>query len=279
MRHPFLLLFLPLLACQPPSPAGAVPDADVPDLIKMTAGKTSVAIDPRYGARIVSFAYEGREMLQTERDPAGLTFGSTAWPSPQSDWGWPPPVAMDSGPYSVRQLRDNAWIMEARRDSASLLTMSKRFILTEEGKLNVTYYLKNDSGMSKRVAAWENTRLPYGGRIEFVGDSVRVSKEVDALEWRDSTATITFDRRFQEPLKVFASLKDTLSRYYHPNGLVLNKQHMVTELWQTAPEQAPLEVYWDPVKRFVEYELQGTYYTLADGQSATLRTLWFVTED
>jgi len=50
--------------------------------------------------RITSFLVDGRNFL-TDDKVDSLNWGSTFWPSPQSDWDWPPPAAIDNEPYTV----------------------------------------------------------------------------------------------------------------------------------------------------------------------------------
>lgn len=269
---------LALLACNDrPVPEGQAEVFTEP--ITISHKGVSLTIDPNYGARITSLKYKGQEVLQTNRDSAGITWGSTAWTSPQADWNWPPPPAFDSGVYTVRKMSDRIYIFTSELDSASFLRLEKRFMLNDKGEVGLRYKVKNESGMPVQVAAWENTRIPYGGRIEFpASDTVWSSGKQIPVELHDSLAVINIDGQVKEPVKIFATLRDTMIRYYH-QGLVLTKQTVITGLNQVAPEHAPLEVYLDPVREFAEFELQGGLYTLQHGQSAALRVKWVVQEE
>lgn len=239
----------------------------------------SLTVDPNYGARITSLKYKGREVLQTNRDSAGLTWGSTAWTSPQADWNWPPPATFDTGAYTVRKVSDRIYIFTSALDSSSLLRLEKRFMLNDSGEVGLRYKVKNESGMPVQIAAWEVTRIPYGGRIEFpASDTVWSSEKYIPVELHDTVAVINIDDQITKPIKIYANLRDTMVRYYH-EGLVFTKQTVITGLNQVAPGQAPLEVYLDPGKKFAEFELQGGLYTLQHGQSAALRVKWVVQEE
>lgn len=249
------------------------------DPITLTAAGVSVTVDPSYGARITSYQYKGREILQTKRDSAGLMFGSTVWTSPQADWNWPPPAVFDTEPYEVVKLRDNVYVFTSGLDENSGFQLEKRVQLMANGELGLRYKVKNETGMSTQVAAWEVTRLPYAGYIEFfVSDTIYTDKGELGVELRDDKGRIYFDEQSTTPRKIFATLRDTAVRYHH-DGLVFTKQTMITARNQTVPGQMPLEVYLDPVEGFVEFELQGGAYNLETGQEATMRTKWTVREE
>ena len=247
--------------------------------ITLTAANVSLTIDPGYGARITSYQYKGRELLQTKRDSAGITFGSTVWTSPQADWGWPPPAAFETEPYEAVKLRDNVYVFTSGLDEESGLQIEKRVQLMANGELGLRYKVKNEIGMSTQVAAWEVTRLPYAGYIEFVvSDTVYTDKGDLGVEFRDDRGYIYFDDQTTEARKIYATLRDTAVRYHH-DGLVFTKQTMITGRNQTVPGQMPLEVYLDPVRGFAEFELQGGAYNLETGQEATMRVKWLVREE
>jgi hypothetical protein len=240
--------------------------------VTITRDQISLTVEPEYGGRITSLTFDGIEVLRTERDSAGFTFGSTAWPSPQSDWKWPPPAALDREPYTLQRLDSNSILLISEEDPQTKLTLQKRFRLGPESDIGLTYWLtyKGDSTLS--VAAWENTRLPYAGRIEFAADSIR-ERHPGTVVGKDSLRTIHFDEQHTEPTKIFANL-DTVPAVYYNDGVALEKHTVVTDFYRTAPEQAPLEIYLDPTRNLVEFELQGDYRKLSYGQTTTLRSKW-----
>src|SRR6516165_10463754 len=73
-------------------------------LYTLQLGDLEMVVDGSRGARVTEFSLFGTNVLVT-RDQNG-TYGSTFWPSPQSSWCaagggcWPPPAAIDSGPYT-----------------------------------------------------------------------------------------------------------------------------------------------------------------------------------
>ncbi len=151
--------------------------------------------------------------------------------------------------------------------------MQKRYRLGPDSDVGLTYWLTNESDTIRSLAAWEVTRLPYAGRVEFVADSVRLSAPGKTVESRDTNRTIYLDDRHSKENKVYAQLNSVPVRYYL-NDLVLEKHTVVQDFYRVAPNQAPLEIYFDPVAGFTELELQGDYRKLGYGETTTLRTRW-----
>ncbi len=271
LKLPHLLLaFLPLLFLCTCGPASD--DVISPGPIVLSRDSITLTVEPAYGGRITSLTYGGKELLRTGRDSSGFTFGSVAWPSPQADWGWPPPAAIDRGPYTVQELGDYAILLIGPRDSSGLV-LQKRYRLGPDSDLGMTYWLTNEGDSTRSVAAWEVTRLPYAGRVEFLADSVRLQRPGNTVATEKHARTIHFDDRHTQPNKVFANL-DTVPVRYYLDDLVLEKHTVVRDFYRVAPGHAPLEVYFDPVREFVELELQGDYRRLSYGETTTLRTRW-----
>ncbi|OAV44627.1 hypothetical protein [Lewinella sp. 4G2] len=242
--------------------------------ITLTGGPVSITVDPANGARITSYKYQDKEVLNQDQGNNGLMFGSTVWTGPQEDWGWPPPAAFDTKPYNVVKVRDNVYLFTSEVDPESELRLEKRVQMTEAGEVGLRYAVINESNKNVRVGAWENTRLPYGGRFEFpIGDTAWSKVDPLPLVIKDSTAVIFLDEQNTEPAKVYASLRDTAVRYVH-EGLIFTKQTMITGKNQVAEGQAPLEIYFDPENGFSEYELHGGVYTLQPAQRAVMRVKW-----
>ena len=273
LRYVLLLLLLQLFTCGPAK--NGAPAQDEP--ITITRDSLSLTVDPTLGGRLVSVRYGDRELLNTVRDSTSFTYGSTAWPSPQADWNWPPPPALDREPYTVQQVEEHSILLKGGETEDGLV-FQKRYRLGPDSDIGLTYWLTYNGDTARSVAAWEVTRLPYTGRVEFYADSVRTEKTESIVESQDSFRAIYFDGRHTAPAKVFADL-DSIPVKYYVDGLVLEKHTVVTDFYRVAPGQAPLEVYIDPPRNFAELELQGDYRELRYGETATLRTKWRVVKN
>ena len=244
--------------------------------ITLVRDSISLTVDPADGGRIVSLRYGDREILPAGRDSMGFTYGSVAWPAPQADWNWPPPAALDRDAYTVQQVEDHSVMLVSQRDSATGLVLQKRYRLGPDSDIGLTYWLTNKGDTVRSVAAWEVTRLPYGGEFFFYSDSLRTEMGPAAtVESQDSARHIILDDRHSGKIKVFADL-DTVPVVYRHDGLVLEKHTVVTDFYRVAPGQAPLEIYLDPAAGFVELELHGDYRRLGYDETSTLRTKWVV---
>ena len=271
MTQRVLLLFLLL-----PLFFGCGEEPDPYAAVTLSRGDLELTVDPVVGGRLASLKFRGQELLQTTRDSANLHWGSVAWTSPQADWGWPPPPAFDSAPFLVTDTKENRIILEGPLDSASMLRMRKRYVLTANNEVGLTYWVTNESAEPRTVALWENTRLPYAGRIEFaVADSLGYWRSELALSEQDSVYTLHLDDRHAADGKIFTSL-DSGYVDYLVNGIRLRKESVVTDWYRVAPGQAPLEIYADPAGGFTELELQGDLRTLQYGESNNLRVRWTV---
>ena len=73
------------------------------------------------GGLITAWKLDGRNVLLATADSDSLD-GSTFWPSPQSDWDWPPPHAIDAAPYASTVMQGSSlnfqfWF----RDNAAMM--------------------------------------------------------------------------------------------------------------------------------------------------------------
>lgn len=247
--------------------------------VVLRRGELELTVDPAVGGRIASLKFRGRELLRTERDSADAYWGSTAWTSPQSAWGWPPPPAFDAAPYEVERLGENRLLLTGPLDSATDLRMRKRIFLGPDSDVGLTYWVTNEGLEARSVALWENTRLPYRGRFEFAAAPIRYAKDTLAPERWDSLNVLPLDERFAGRRgKLFTSLP-TGHADYLVDGIRLRKFSTVRDTYFVAPEQAPLELYVDETLGFAEFELQGVYRTLEAGQSNNLRVRWKITPE
>jgi hypothetical protein len=137
----------------------------------------------RDGGRITAWKLNGRNVL-AEAKNLRLPHGSTFWPSPQRDWRWPPPEALDSRPYLVAFDPPNASItMDSVRDEALGLQLTKRYSIAPALlAIRIDYSMLNTGQKPRGVAPWEVTRIPPGGTTFFRSASTRAdSGPFDAL--------------------------------------------------------------------------------------------------
>lgn len=290
MILPTLFCFLVLLpGCKndsvpanPPHPAPASEVAE-DNIIQLSSGPLSLSVDLQMGGRVSSFAYEGKEILKVSRDSNNWQWGSTVWPSPQADWGWPPPPVFDSEPFKVSRSEDNHVTLLSEVDSVSLLQMTKTYRLAEDEQwghiATMIYRIYNRSEERRKVAVWENTRVPFSGSITFPrGGELRLSdpKRQIVMVPRAEDNVIFLSDEQPNRQKIFYDPAATDERYishtYQRDGLVFRKN------WKppgnVPPEQAKLEIYLAPNEGFAELEIQGQYINVAPGDHVDLSVIW-----
>jgi hypothetical protein len=241
-------------------------------------GDTQFSVDASRGGRIVTFALSGSNIL-TGPNVDGANFGSTFWPSPQSDWNWPPLPEIDSAPYTANV--DGAVLSLSGSTAAALgLAVDKQFSVDgEAGVVTIVYTLSNRGTQARKVAPWEITRVKAGGLTFFPmgpGGAHKGAQDllnttlVNGVAWFPYNASvITADQ------KVFA---DGLEGWIaHVDGdLLLVKSFGDTALAQAAPGEAEIEIYANAGHTYVEVENQGAYVSLAPGASATWTVRWIL---
>jgi hypothetical protein len=238
-------------------------------------GEVSFEVDAGHGARITAFAI-GDENLLTGPDTNALNFGSTFWTSPQSQWGWPPEVEIDSGPYQVRGGgADLAFTSSPGRTLG--IAVTKRFEVNPASEtVTVHYTMENRSGKDQQVAPWEISRVPTGGLTFFpAGEGIfpptnLVVRQEDGLVWFD------YDRRvIDDHQKLFADGGEGwLAHLDVARRMLLVKTFPEVPRDRQAPGEAEVEVYADPQHSYVEIEQQGAFSPLAAGAASSWSVTW-----
>lgn len=278
MTRCFLLLFIIVGLTQACSEGPSIPEDE--GLVSLSAGPLTIAIDPAVGARIASFTYEGREMLQTERDANDWQWGSTLWSAPQSDWGWPPP-SFDTVAFTYDTTASNRFHFYGPVDRNSGLQLIKSVRLAVDQQYGpvatLKYHFYNRGLDTLRLGVWENTRVPYAGRVILPGGEFRLSQP-ETLLVADTTGgrtTVVLDDAQPAKQKLFLRpAEDTkyLFAAYEREGLTLLKR------WKrppgVTPEQAPVELFISPEEGFAELEAQGSYRIIPPGERVGLTVLW-----
>ena len=244
-----------------------------------TFGDTLFAVDAAKGGRIVTFSLLGKNILTAAKNSQDNNWGSTFWPSPQSDWNWPPPSEIDPGPY-VALVRGATLSMSSPMAGALGLSVTKKFSVDiSAGAVTVEYGLANSGTEARRVAPWEITRVASGGLTFFpMGDGAPTKGMQDLIDlyiW-GGVAWFACDRAaVKSDQKVFADGHEGWIAHVDGN-LLLVKAFTDTPLAQAAPGEAEIELYTDAGHSYVEVENQGAYASLAPGATVTWTVRWFL---
>lgn len=249
----------------------------------LTAGPLQMAIDPKMGARIASFTYEGKEILKTSRDKENMQWGSTAWTSPQSGWTSLTP-GFDNVEYDFSITAENRMHFYSPIDPVSSLQVIKSIRLAVDearGPLaTVRYQVYNRGTVPVKIAAWENTRVPFAGETRFplqgelnLGTEAGEPKIVEA----DSTRLLVFDKEQPNNQKIFCELPVPANRKYLFNTYE-NNDLLLIKSWKrpttVAPGQSRLEISMSPEAGFAELGIQGTYKEIKPKEFVDLIVFW-----
>ena len=119
-------------------------------------GGIKLQTDADCGGRIISFRFNGKEILSGKETDSD-NYGSTLWPSPQSEWSWPPPAILDSDPYQA-EFSNNKIIMISKKDENLGWQFEKEFSFDEtDSSVILKYVIINITSKNKKAAPWEIT--------------------------------------------------------------------------------------------------------------------------
>jgi hypothetical protein len=238
-------------------------------------GHFAAEIDPADGGRIVSFSIDGQSVVLA-RDDSPDAYGSSFWPSPQSDWVWPPPVALDKAEWKVSVV--GASLLLASGTDAKLGLSAKQRIEADRSRaaLSIEYTLTNDGAVPRRVAPWQNTRVRPNGVTFF--PSAAPALPISSLKLVPVEGIVWFSHvpaAIRESSKLFADGSEGWIAQVQGDLLFVKVFPDVPREAQ-APGEAEIEIYVHESGRFVEVEQQGPYVELAPGESSMWTVRWLV---
>ena len=236
-------------------------------------GDLSMVINGAGGGKILSFQYQGQEVLSQSTFPE--SFGSTFWTSPQKEWNWPPVPEFDKQPYTV-EVKETSLVMTSNVSARLNYRIRKEFRAdTESNSIDVTYTIINESGETRKVAPWEITRVPNDGIVFFDAPTNQITPS-DLMPFQSAYGISWYQIDVaNQNRKVNADGKGWLA--YLNNKLLMVKKFQDLSPSQPAPEEAEIQVYVNRGKTYVELESQGAYTELKAGESLSWTVKWYLT--
>lgn len=238
----------------------------------LECGDLALEVDPAAGGRVTSFRCGGHEALIGPEVDAN-NYGSTLWTSPQSDWGWPPPVEFDGRPYDVE--RSDGVIALVGPSIASLgVALEKRFEVDRaRGAFTVTYAMRNTSAVPRRYALWEVSRVAARGLTFFPTGEAEVGPLPVVRE-----GGITWYAHAPETLDDMGQKHSADGRggylAHAGSGLLFVKTFADLPPETQAPGEGEVEVYGN--NRYVEVEAQGPYASAPPGAVVRWSLRWYL---
>lgn len=257
------------------------PDLQADGSYLFTGGGLELLVDPKRSGRALRFTLEGKNVLA---GPELLpdAFGTTFWPSPQSDWTWPPPTALDGKPYSA-ELEGSVLVLKSEVEPKLGLSVLKRYRLdTARRSVEVAYTLINAGDRPRKVAPWEIHRVPAAGGLSFYPSAQKLYPQstLKLNAWSPITWFVHDQNREPKSVKSFADGAEGWLAYA-ADGLLLVKTFSDTPEAAHAPGEGEIEIYADydvssKLHRYVELEQQGPYVEIPAGGETTWNVRWFL---
>jgi hypothetical protein len=229
-------------------------------------------VDPQVGGRVTSFRLGDLDVLSGP-DIDALNYGSTFWTSPQSDWGWPPPVEVDCHPYGVAVDHDSLTLTGSPQGALGI-AVTKRFSADRSnGAVVLEYSIHNVSSTPKLYAPWEVSRVRSRGLTFFPtgawsNGSLRVERSPVAT-WFDHDPSSLTDAGQKSTADGAGGFVAHASQ-----GLLFLKRFADVPPELQAPGEGEIEIYAN--NRYVEIEVQGPYGRIDVGASASWKVMWYL---
>ncbi len=242
------------------------------DRYSISNGDVTLTVDAARGAKILSFQYQGKEVLSQNQRPNA--FGSTFWTSPQSEWNWPPVPEYDSRPYKAEQ-KNGALVLTGPTSEKFKYHITKEFKADPaDGAIVVTYSITNDAAVERKVAPWEISRVDNGGVIFFDAPSETITPQGLMPFTFEHGATWYQCDEARANRKINADGNGWYA--YANNGLLFVKRFPDIAPTQPAPKEAEIQVYVNVGKTYIELEAQGAYTSLKPGESLSWTARWYL---
>ncbi|HKO51161.1 MAG TPA: DUF4380 domain-containing protein, partial [Polyangiaceae bacterium] len=268
-----------------PGSAGAVGGPVVPTeaagKYRFSYGETIFEIDPQTGARVSKLSLAGADMIVTSAsDPT--TWGSVFWTSPRIGvWSpeWPPPVAIDNGPYTAT-ISGTHLLTTGTADATLGVSVAKDYSAdSASGWITINYTI--NASKARSAAPWEVSRVPRGG-IAFFPLGTASSLKAGPLTVTQSGGMVWFDdgpktATSPDGAKLVADGANGWEAYVVGGNLFLKRFAD-----QPVSAQAPGgegEICLYPGGKtgepgWVEFEVQGPYSAIAANGSLSWKVQW-----
>lgn len=232
--------------------------------------------DARTGGRVTAFSLDGANVLA---GPAinPDNFGSTFWTSPQSDWGWPPPLEIDRAAYESQVVGETLVLTSPRCPQLGVRVI-KRFAADSLGRaIAIEYLIENVGPKPRSFAPWEVSRVFSGGTTLFpAGHERRVSEnfrplrtsETDGIVWHCHDV-----RLIEADEKLFADGAQGWVAHVAGDKLWI-KTFADIAPEQQAPGEGEIEIYAN--RSYVEVEQQGAFSEIAPGARLSWAVRWYL---
>jgi len=268
---PFCWLMATVACFNQPHPVTVTVDND---LYVFSDGDNTFTVSAKTGGRIISYTCQGKELL-TPSSVHDQNYGATLWPSPQSEWGWPPSPVLDIEPYEANLVGD-ILLLASKPDTVSGYLFKKKFSITsEDGAINIVYSITNISDSPKQVAAWDVLRTT--GNISFFPvDEMLPSSNLNGVTIENGILWYDFHPDLvSKSQKLFSTAKQGWLAHVY-NGMLFIKTFPDIPASSLPPKQGEVEIYAHDQGLYIELENHGAYTTLKPGETLEYPQKWYL---
>ena len=230
-------------------------------------------VDPAVGGRVTALTHDGVALLTgpaTDSDNYGATF----WTSPQSGWGWPPPAAIDTAPYTVRLDGATLVLGSGAADVHGGKITVEKAIAVREDVVTQRYTVTNVGVTDVSLAGWQVARVPSGGLTVFpAGDHVTTT--LGSLSYVEEGGAVWVAETPIADAKVIADGSGGFVAHV-TGGVLLRVDATDIATADVAPGEGEVEIFARGGGGYVEIEHQGPYTTLVPGAEMVWDVRWTV---
>jgi hypothetical protein len=247
-------------------------------------GELRFEADPAIGGRVTALAFGGTNLF-TGASVDAINHGSTFWPSPQSAWGWPPLVQVDSAAYTASVTGSTITLTGTASTMANAkVSVVKKFSpVLDQQAIDLEYTLKNEDTAAKSWAPWEISRVVPKGLIFWPTGSKVVTQAATDKSFNPANITVADGISWYKDMNVAADISAKYDAegaegwlaYVTSDLLYIKRFPNITEA-QMAPGEGEVAFYIGADDAYIELEPQGAHESIAPGASISWKVRWYV---
>lgn len=238
-------------------------------------------IDPTFGSRISSLKINDNEIMFVDSTlNGGHVWGSNFWPSPQSDWNWPPSEELDNDPYSGGITGDSVSLL-SKVDATynSHLQFRKTFkASTLDTSVTIRYTMINTGSSDNSFSPWELTRAPSGGMAFFPYDPIdtAITGGLNGQVQKDKGVAWYKYQDINSGSKFFADGSEGWFAYINDSNELFIRKFKDVPAGKLAPGENEIELWYNSSDTYIEMEVQGEYKNIPADGSIDWTDKWYV---
>ncbi len=240
---------------------------------------TYFEVDPSFGARISAFKCDGENIMFGNKQSNGYLWGGTLWQSPQSEWSWPPSVALDQEPYTGGITGNTIDLLSNEDENYNThLTFRKVFTgSSSDSSINITYTMINNGSTAHSYSAWELARVPAGGLAFFpYGSGSITGNFASYVDKIDDIAWYKYGANDPEQRKYFSDGAEGWDAWLSASGILFVRKFEDAPANKHAPGETEIELWFNGHGSYFELELQSAYTKIPANSSFTWHVKWYL---